>query len=165
MEDVVFFDSVWHGIKFFGRRDNIVRNVKALHYIVNSDGISFHGAATRNVVENCFIIGNDNLIVIGGARDPDGMSGNIVRGCTFVKSSYAGNWAFPQGDGPIGPGNIVEDCDVIRCNGEVGLVRMFWAKPTTVDNLVFQNIRVGAPGTPGRPENGEKERLDRAVVK
>jgi hypothetical protein len=142
VEDVTFFDSVSHGIKFFGGQGNVVRNVKALHYSVNSDGISFHRAALSNLVENCFIIGNDNLVVIGGARDQKGMAHNTVRACTFVKSSYAGNWGFPQGNGPIGPGNLVEDCDVIRCNGQVGLIRMFWAKPTTVDDLTFQDIRV-----------------------
>ena len=159
MEDVIFYNSIWHGIKFFSGRDNVVRNVKALHYIVNSDGISLHGAATRNRVENCFIVGNDNLIVIGGAREQQGMSSNLIHGCTFIKSSYAGNWGFPQGDGPIGPGNVVDDCDVVRCNGQVGLVRMFWAKPTTVDNLVFQNIRVQSLA--GYQPNPKKSNLNR----
>jgi len=142
VEDVILFNSVQHGITFSGGHGNTIRNVKTLHYVVNSDGITFLGNALGNLVENSFIVANDNLIVIGGARDEKGMAGNIVRGCTFVKSSYAGNWGFPQGDGAIGPGNVVEDCDVIRCNGEVGLIRMFWAKPTTVDHLTFQNIRV-----------------------
>ena len=142
VEDVIFFNSIQHGITFSGGHGNTVRNVKTLHYVVNSDGITFLGNALGNLVENSFIVANDNLIVIGGARDEKGMAGNTVRGCTFVKSSYAGNWGFPQGDGAIGPGNVVEDCDVIRCNGEVGLICMFWAKPTTVDHLTFQNIRV-----------------------
>jgi hypothetical protein len=142
VEDVVFFNSVWHGIKFFGGSRNVVKNVKALHDVVNSDGISFHDSAADNLVENCLIIGNDNLIVIGGTRGQKGPSGNVVRGCSFIKSSYAGNWGFPQGDGPIGPGNVIDDCDVVRCNGQVGLIRMFYGKPTTMDNLVFQNIRV-----------------------
>lgn len=159
MEDVIFFNSIWHGIKFFGGRDNLVRNVKALHYIVNSDGISLHGTATRNVVEHCFIVGNDNLIVIGGAKEKQCMSSNLIHGCTFIKSSYAGNWGFPQGDGPIGPGNVVDDCDVIRCNGQVGLIRMFWAKPTTVENIVFQNIRVQSLA--GYQPNPQKSNLNR----
>ena len=154
VEDLVFFNSISHGIKFFGGANNVVRNVKALHLIVNSDGVSFHGAASNNVLENSLIIGNDNLIVIGGG----GPSGNIVRGCTFIKSSYAGNWAFPQGDGSIGPGNVVDDCDVIRCNGEVALIRMFYGQPTTMDNLVFQNIRVqsleGYQPNPQKPADG-----------
>lgn len=159
VEDVVFFNSIQHGITFSGGHDNIIRNVKTLHYVVNSDGIAFLGNALGNLVENCFIVGNDNLIVIGGTRDQKGMAGNIVRGCTFVKSSYAGNWGFPQGDGPIGPGNVIDDCDVIRCNGEVGLIRMFWARPTTVDHLTFQNIRVQS--LDGYALNPEKTNLNR----
>jgi hypothetical protein len=165
VQDVILFDSVSHNIKFFGGHNNVVRNVKALHYVVNSDGISFHRSTYSNLVENCFIIGNDNLIVIGGGRRGTGGGGkigvsyNIVRNCTFIKSSYAGNFAFPQGDGPIGPGNLIENCDVIRCNGEVGLFRMFWAKPTTIDNLTFRNIRVQS--LDGYAPNPEKTNLNR----
>ena len=142
MDDVIFFNSTWHGIKILGGHNNRIRNVKTLHYLVNSDGISLQASTASNVVEHCFIVGNDNLIVIGGGEDPAALAGNVIRGCTFIKSSYAGNWGFPQGDGAIGPGNLIDDCDVIRVNGEVGLIRMFWGRPTTVDDLVFQNIRV-----------------------
>ncbi len=159
VKDVVFFDSISHGICFFGGSDNLVKNVKALHYIVNSDGITFHDSCARCRVEDCFIVGNDNLIVIGGGRGQQGATENIVQGCTFIKSSYAGNWGFPQGDGPIGSGNVINDCDVIRCNGEVGLVRMFWAKPTTMANLVFQNIRVQSFA--GYQPNPQKTNLNR----
>ena len=161
VEDVVFFNSVQHGITFSGGHDNTVRNVKTLHYVVNSDGIAFLGNALRNVVEDSFIVGNDNLIVIGGTRDNKGMAENKVRSCTFVKSGYAGNWGFPQGDGPIGPGNVIADCDVIRCNGEVGLIRMFWAKPTTVDHLTFENIRVQS--LDGYASNPDKTNLNRFI--
>lgn len=160
VEDVIFYDSIWHGIKILGGHDNVIRNVKTLHDIVNSDGISLQGSTASNVVENCFIVGNDNLIVIGGARDPLALAGNIVRGCTFVKSSYAGNWSFPQGNGAIGPGNRIYDCDVIRCNGEVGLIRMCWGIPTTMDNLVFENIRVQSlAGYQPNPLKSEKNRF------
>ena len=37
VEDVVFFNSNWHGLKFLGGHGNVVRNVKTLHYLVNSD--------------------------------------------------------------------------------------------------------------------------------
>ena len=156
VEDVVLFDSVWHSIKFLGGHDNVIRNVKALHYVVNSDGISFQDDSSRNLVENCFIVGNDNLIVIGGSHAVQGLSNNIVRGCTFIKSGYDGNWAFPQGNGAIGPGNLVDDCDVIRCNGQVGLVRMFYGTPTSINNLEFRNIRVQslAGYGPNPRENG-----------
>jgi len=89
VEDVTFFNSVEHGISITGGHGNRVRNVKALHYIVNSDGISLMGSSAGSVVEDCFIVGNDNLIVIGGTRG-EGPSGNLVRHCTFIKSSYAG---------------------------------------------------------------------------
>ncbi len=159
VEDVIFFNSIQHGITFSGGQGNTVRNVKTLYYVVNSDGITFLGNAQGNLVENSFIVANDNLIVIGGTRDEKGMARNIVRGCTFIKSSYAGNWGFPQGDGAIGPGNVIDDCDVIRCNGEVGLIRMFWAKPTTVDHLTFQNIRVQS--LDGYAPKPEKTNLNR----
>lgn len=160
VEDVAFFDSNWHGIKIFGGHENLVRNVKALHLHVNSDGISLHYGASNNLVENCFIIGNDNLIVIGGVKNGKGVGGNLIRGCTFIKSSYAGNWAFPQGDGPIGAGNVVDDCDVIRCNGEVALIRAWWGNLTTVENLTFQNIRVQSlAGYAPKPEKTHENRF------
>jgi hypothetical protein len=158
VEDVILFDSISHSIKFFGGHNNVVRNVKTLHHVVNSDGISFHRSAYSNLVDNCFIVGNDNLIVIGGGGRI-GASYNLVRDCTFIKSSYAGNFGFPQGDGSIGPGNLIDDCDVIRCNGQVGLIRMFWAKPTTIDHLTFQNIRVQS--LDGYAPNPEKTNLNR----
>ena len=160
VEDVVFFNSIWHGIKILGGHDNVVRNVKTLHYVVNSDGVSLQGSTASNLVDNCFIVGNDNLIVIGGARDPGALAGNVIRGCTFIKSSYAGNWAFPQGNGGIGPGNLVDDCDVVRCNGEVGWIRMVYGTPTTMDNLTFQNIRVQSlAGYQPDPQKDGKNRL------
>lgn len=160
VEDVVFFNSNWHGLKFLGGHDNRVRNVKTLHCLVNSDGISLQGSTASNLVDNCFIVGNDNLIVIGGAREPKNLSGNIIRNCTFIKSGYAGNWGFPQGNGAIGPGNRVENCDLIRCNGEVGLIRMCWGTPTTMDNLVFENIRVQSlDGYRPNPQKSDKNRF------
>ena len=118
--------------------------MKVLNLIVNSDGITFHGCASNNVVENSLIVGNDNLIVIGAGDWLLRPSHNTIRGCTFVKSSVDGNWAFPHGDGAIGPGNLIADCDVIRCNWEPALIRAFYGKLTTIDNLVFQDIRVQA---------------------
>ena len=102
VKDVTLFNSISHSIKFFGGQANVVRNVKALHYIVNSDGISFHRSAISNLVEDCFIVRDDNLIVVGGGErgaENVGVSYNTIRNCTFIKISYAGNWAFPQGTG------------------------------------------------------------------
>ena len=167
VRDVTFFNSVFYCI-VFGGSENLVRNVKELNVCVNSDGLSFYGNASDNIVEESFIVGNDNLIVIGGGgkTGPDptrgGPAQNTIRGCTFVKSSYAGNWVFPQGDGPIGPGNLVDDCDVIRVNGEPGLIRVVWGKLTTIDNLVFQNIRVQSlEGYRADPSKNGKDRPNR----
>jgi hypothetical protein len=155
VQDIHLYDSIDHVLGFSAHtgdssRNVRVSNVKSLHYIVNSDGLTFLGAISHVTVDNCFIVGNDNLIVIGGGKDSEavGPSYNVVRNCTFIKSSYAGNWAFPQGSSPpatggaIGPGNLFTDCDVIRTNGEKGLITVWWGTPTTIDNLVFDRIRV-----------------------
>jgi len=166
-KDVTLFNSVWYAIGFAGGSDNLVQNVKELNVCVNTDGISF-SSTSNNLVEDSFIVGNDNLIVIGGGgktgpdRTRGGPAKNTIRSCTFVKSSYAGNWAFPQGDGPIGSGNLVDDCDVIRVNGEPGLIRVVWGKLTTIDNLVFQNIRVQSlEGYLADPSKNGKNRPNR----
>lgn len=160
VSDLTFFNSVWYAIGFSGGSENVVRNIKELNVCVNTDGISF-GGSSNNLVEDSLIVGNDNLIVIGGSGK-NGPSNNTVRGCTFVKSSYAGNWVFPQGAGPIGPGNLIDDCDVIRVNGEPGLIRVVWGNLTTVDNLVFQNIRVQSlEGYLADPSKNGKDRPNR----
>jgi hypothetical protein len=155
VQDIHLYDSIDHVLGFNAytsesSRNVVVRNVKSLHYVVNSDGLTFLGAISNVIVEDCFIVGNDNLIVMGGgkASEPIGPSNNIVRNTTFIKSSYAGNWCFPQGSSPpatggcIGPGNIFVDCDVIRMNGEKGLITEWWGTPKTIDNIVFDRIRV-----------------------
>lgn len=155
VKDIHLYDSIDHVISFSAStldssRNVRVTNVKSLHYVVNSDGLTFRDAITNVTVDDCFIVGNDNLIVIGGGKnsDPVGPSNNVVKNCTFIKSSYAGNWCFPQGSSPpatggsIGPGNLFVDCDIIRANGEKGLITIWWGTPNTIDNLVFDNVRV-----------------------
>ena len=155
VEDIHLYDSIQHVLVINAStpelgHDILLRNVKSFHTVVNSDGVTFSGAVTRVTVEDCFIIGNDNLIVIGGGAgsDPIGPSHCIVRNTTFVKSSYAGNWCFLQGNSPpktggsIGPGNLVQDCDILRLNGELGLITEWWGTPNTIDNMVFERIRV-----------------------
>jgi hypothetical protein len=157
VKDILLFNSQTHVLSFSGGQANdtsccynTISNVKSLHSIVNSDGISLFGRANHITIDNCLIIGNDNLIVLGGANssEPLGLHDNLIQNSTFIKSSYAGNWAFPQGNSPpvtggnIGPNNVVSNCDVVRLNGEVALVTGWWGNPSDFNNLLFENLRV-----------------------
>jgi hypothetical protein len=155
VKDFHLYDSISHIMHFScgnpeDAHDINVRNLKSMHYIVNSDGFTLNGQVNHVVMEDCFIIGNDNLVLFGGSVGAGkiGPSHNVVRNCTFIKSSYAGNWCFLQGNSPpntggaIGPGNVVVDCDIVRMNGELGLITEWWGTPTTISNIVFEKIRL-----------------------
>jgi hypothetical protein len=155
IKDIHLYDSIQHVMGFGSGQDKkghdiTVTNVKSMHYIVNSDGVTLFGPVSNVTIDDCFIIGNDNLIVLGGAggSEPLGPFNNTIRNCTFIKSSYAGNWFFPQGNsrpnsgGNIGPNNFIIDCDIIRMNGERGLITEWWGDPTAIENVVLDNIRV-----------------------
>jgi hypothetical protein len=176
LQDFVAFDSTGHAISFMASalpagaapttskgHDITMSNVKSLHTSINSDAIAVTGPAYHVTVQDSFFVSNDNMIVLGGAASsaPVGPFDNTVTRCTFIKGGHGGNWCFPQGNSPpatggnIGPGNLIENSDIVRTDKEPGLITLNWGTPGTIENIVFDGIRPssfdGAMSTGGTP--------------
>jgi hypothetical protein len=176
IEDIHAFDSTGHAVQLFADalaagamptaskgHDITVSNVKSLHTSINSDALTLAGPVYNVTVQDSFFVSNDNLIILGGAGSsaPVGPFDNTVTGCAFIKGGHGGNWCFPQGNSPpamggnIGPGNLIENIDIIRTDKEQGLIALYWGTPGTIENIVFDGIRAasfnGALSSGGTP--------------
>ncbi len=108
-------------------------NFKVLTNQISTDGISFFGACTNVLAENCFFHVTDNLFVFGG----EGQTGITVKNC-IMGADYA--LVYPQGD--IGEGITFDNIDVFRLGSFIKNTQ----KPNnargaiTIKNMTFQNI-------------------------
>jgi hypothetical protein len=161
LQDVCLFNAKAFSLHLdatrLGDSSNITAtNIRALGIEVNSDGVQIVGPIHDSVVQNCFIAGNDNLIVLGGGSTNSAIAGPsnfTVQQCTFVKTRPAGNWFFTQGNsikpdnptpgGEIGVNNVVTDCEVIRANSnQVGLVTDWWGDLRNVGTATTAGVTI-----------------------
>ncbi len=140
VRDINLINSIEYNFVIDGS-NNIIDNVKCFHTNVNSDGISLGSYASYNQVLNSWIVDNDNQIVLAPEDKTIGPNHNLISDCVFINTNGAGHFAFPQGDGSIGPGNVITKCLVVRT--AVGaLICDNYHVSNAVNPILFDNITV-----------------------
>ena len=127
----------------------VVNNVKLLSSATNTDALTYCGPANGVIVNDSFILSNDNQIVLGGCggAEPVGPYNNLIAASTFIKFNHAGNWLFLQGDnngngGEIGANNTITNCDIVRMDRELGLIVQTYGYPRGINNVTLDRLRL-----------------------
>lgn len=114
--------------------DNQYRNLKLVCWNGNSDGIWFDG--DNNVVDDCFIFNNDDIVTTHGSNDC--RISNIV--------AWGGPWGrlFMHTDWHSSSNLTFENINLIGKDGgpEVILVEGHGGNVVTLDRFTFKNIRI-----------------------
>ena len=128
-----------------------IDNIKLLTTAAETDAFRICGSVNNVVINNSFIVNNDDMVVIGqcsGDTPEIGPYNNTVTRSTFIKLGRAGGWyrldtATTKMGGGLGPNNVINNCDVVRLHNE----RLIYQTSVVINmsEIVFNNIRVQSP--------------------
>lgn len=153
VQDITMVDSPTWTLRMEGCSDIVIRNLRQICYLQNSDGIDPYSC--RNVlIEGVFLRNYDDNVVIKALRDGQPSEHIVTRGGTFIADhGTALKCGFNESLGPRIGDIVFEDCDVLSSRGRpLGLLLN---GPSKIEHVRYENIRVEEPlVNPSHRKNG-----------
>lgn len=140
IEDVILVDSPSWTVRLEQCRDVVIRNLRELCYLQNTDGID--PVDCQNVdIENVFIRNYDDGVVVKTLAGGPGSHHIRTSGSTFITDhATALKCGFNETLGATISDIVFEDCDVLACRGRPMCVMLNGS--SKIENVRFENIRV-----------------------
>ncbi len=143
IQDVTLLDSPTWTLRMEHCRDVVIRNLRQICSMQNSDGIDPYSC--RNVtIEHVFLRNYDDNVVIKAEQDSQPSENIVTRHGTFIADhGTALKCGFNETKGPPIRDIVFEDCDVLSSRGRA--LGLLLNGPSPIQNVRFENIRVEEP--------------------